>query len=150
KKGLEFLLEACRILVDRGVAFQCRIVGYGPLKDKLQEMIVSLALHDRVSLLGKKTQDQLAELYPRAHLFVLPCLVLENGDRDGIPNVLFEAMVCGVPVISTDVAGVCELIEHQKNGFLVEQRNAHALADAMELLMGSGDLRKDLARNGRQ
>ena len=150
KKGLEFLLEACRILVDRGVAFQCRIVGYGPLKDKLQEMIVSLALRDRVSLVGKMTQDQLAELYPRADLFVLPCVVLENGDRDGIPNVLFEAMVCGVPVISTDVAGVCELIEHQRNGFLVEQRSAQALAGAMELLMGSADLRNDLARRGRQ
>jgi glycosyltransferase involved in cell wall biosynthesis len=150
KKGLEFLIEACRMLVDRGVAFECRIVGYGPLEDKLRKMIVSLALLDRVALQGKMTQDQLAELYPRADLFVLPCQVLENGDRDGIPNVLFEAMVCGVPVVSTDVAGVCELIEHQKNGFLVEQRNAHALADAMELLIGSPDLRNNLARNGRQ
>jgi glycosyltransferase involved in cell wall biosynthesis len=136
--------------MDRGVAFQCRIVGYGPLKDKLQDMIVTLALQDRVSLMGKMTQDQLAELYPRADLFVLPCLVLENGDRDGIPNVLFEAMVCGVPVISTDVAGVCELIEHQKNGLVVEQRNALALADAMQLLIGSPKLRNDLSRNGRQ
>ncbi len=150
KKGLEFLIEACRILVDRGVAFHCRIVGYGPLEDKLQKMIVSLALQDRVSLLGKMTQDQLATLYPQADLFVLPCLVLENGDRDGIPNVLFEAMVCGVPIISTQVAGVCELIEHQKNGLLVEQRNATALADAMQLLIGSLELRNNLARNGRQ
>ncbi len=150
KKGLEFLIEACRILVDRGVAFQCRIVGYGPLKDKLQKMIVDLSLQDRVFLLGKMTQDQLATLYPQADLFVLPCLVLENGDRDGIPNVLFEAMVCGVPIICTEVAGVCELIEHQKNGLLVEQRNATALADTMQLLIGSPDLRNELARKGRQ
>jgi len=150
KKGLEFLIEACHILVDRGVAFQCRIVGYGPLEDKLQKMIVSLDLRDRVCLLGKMTQDQLATLYPQADLFVLPCLVLENGDRDGIPNVLFEAMVCGVPIISTQVAGVCELIEHQRNGLLVEQRNATALADAMQLLIGSLELRNNLARNGRQ
>jgi len=150
KKGLEFLIEACRILVDRGVAFQCRIVGYGPLEDKLQKMIVDLSLQDRVFLLGKMTQDQLATLYPQADLFVLPCLVLENGDRDGIPNVLFEAMVCGVPIICTEVAGVCELIEHQKNGLLVEQRNATALADAMQLLIGSPDLRNELARKGRQ
>jgi glycosyltransferase involved in cell wall biosynthesis len=150
KKGLEFLIEACRILVDRGVAFQCRIVGYGPLEDKLQRMIASLALQDRVFLVGKMTQDQLATLYPQADLFVLPCLVLENGDRDGIPNVLFEAMVCGVPVISTEVAGVCELMENQKNGLLVEQRNSPTLADAMELLICSPGLRSDLARNGRQ
>src|SRR6266446_445 len=150
KKGLEFLIEACRILVDRGVAFQCRIVGYGPLEDKLQKMIASLALPDRVFLQGKMTQDQLAALYPQADLFVLPCLVLKNGDQDGIPNVLFEAMVCGVPIISTEVAGVCELIEHQRNGLLVEQRNSPALADAMELLIGSPELRNDLARKGRQ
>src|SRR5260370_40118922 len=111
KKGLEFLIEACRILVDRGVAFQCRIVGCGPLEDKLQKMIASLSLQDRVFLLGKMTQDQLATLYPQADLFVLPCLVLKNGDQDGIPNVLFEAMVCGVPIICTEVAGVCERIE---------------------------------------
>jgi glycosyltransferase involved in cell wall biosynthesis len=150
KKGLEFLIEACRILVDRGVAFQCRIVGYGPLEDKLQKMIASLALQDSVFLVGKMTQDQLAELYPQADLFVLPCLVLKNGDQDGIPNVLFEAMVCGVPIISTEIAGVRELIEHQKNGLLVEQRNSHALADAMELLIGSPELRNNLARRGRQ
>jgi len=96
------------------------------------------------------TQDQLAELYPRADLFVLPCQVLENGDRDGIPNVLFEAMVCGVPIISTEIAGVRELIEHRRNGYLVEQRNARALADAMELLIGSPDLGRELAHRGRQ
>src|SRR5260370_14974492 len=150
KKGLEFLIQACHVLVDRGVAFQCRIVGYGPLEDKLQKMIACLALRDTVSLLGKMTQDQLAELYPQADLVMLPCLVLKNGDQDGIPNVLFEAMVCGVPIISTEVAGVRELIEHQKNGLLVEQRNAPALADAMELLIGSPGLRKELARQGRQ
>jgi glycosyltransferase involved in cell wall biosynthesis len=149
KKGLEFLIEACRMLVDRGVAVRCWIVGYGPLEHKLQQMVVSLSLQDRVSLLGKMTQDQLSQVYPQADLFVLPCQILENGDRDGIPNVLFEAMVCGVPIISTNIPGVCELIEHQKNGFLVEQRNARALADAMELLIGSPDLRSRLAREGR-
>jgi glycosyltransferase involved in cell wall biosynthesis len=113
-------------------------------------MIASLALQDRVFLLGKMTQDQLAALYPQADLFVLPCLVLKNGDQDGIPNVLFEAMVCGVPIISTEIAGVCELIEHQRNGLLVEQRNSTALAEAMELLIGFPGLRNDLARKGRQ
>lgn len=150
KKGLEFLIQACRVLVDRGVSFECRIVGYGPLEDKLREMIAALDLQERVSLLGKMTQDQLAELYPQASFFVLPCLVLESGDRDGIPNVLFEALVSGVPVISTDVEGVCELIENQKNGLIVKQRDAQALADAIQLLIGSPDLRDDLARKGRQ
>lgn len=150
KKGLEFLIKACHVLVDRGVAFQCQIVGYGPLENKLREMISSLGLQGKVSLLGKMTQDQLADLYPQANLFALPCLVLENGDRDGIPNVLFEAMVSGVPVVSTDIEGVCELIEHRKNGLIVEQRNASALADAMQLLITTPGLRNELARCGRQ
>jgi glycosyltransferase involved in cell wall biosynthesis len=150
KKGLEYLIQACRILVNRGVAFQCQIVGYGPLENKLREMISSLGLQDEVSLPGKMTQDQLADLYPQANLFALPCMVLENGDRDGIPNVLFEAMVSGVPVVSTDVEGVCELIEHRKNGLIVEQRNASALADAMQLLITTPGLRHELARSGRQ
>ena len=150
KKGLEYLIQACRILMNRGVAFQCQIVGYGPLENKLREMISSLDLQDKVSLLGKMTQDQLADLYPQANLFALPCLVLENGDRDGIPNVFFEAMASGVPVVSTDIEGVCELIEHRKNGLIVEQRNASALANAMQLLITTPGLRDELARSGRQ
>lgn len=150
KKGLEYLIQACRILMNRGVAFQCQIVGYGPLENKLREMISSLDLQDKVSLLGKMTQDQLADLYPQANLFALPCLVLENGDRDGIPNVFFEAMASGVPVVSTDIEGVCELIEHRKNGLIVEQRNASALANAMQLLITTPGLRNELALSGRQ
>jgi glycosyltransferase involved in cell wall biosynthesis len=150
KKGLAFLIEACRILSDRGFHFQCQIVGYGVLRDKLEQMVVNLGLQSRVFLPGRMTQDQLAALYPRASLFVLPCLVTENGDRDGIPNVLIEAMACEVPVISTDVAGVSELVEHQKNGLLVEQRDARALADAMELMLSSPAARTCMARNGRE
>jgi len=150
KKGLEFLIEACRILADRGFHFQCQIVGYGALQNKLEKMIVNLDLQSKVFLPGRMTQGQLAALYPRASLFVLPCLVTEDGDRDGIPNVLIEAMVCEVPVISTEVAGVPELVEHQKNGLLVEQRDAHALGDAMGLLLSSPAVADYLARNGRE
>src|SRR5258708_34422155 len=108
-------------------------------------MIVNLGLQSRVFLPGRMTQDQLAALYPRASLFVLPCLVTEDGDRDGIPNVLIEAMVCEVPVISTEVAGVPELVEHQKSGLLVEQRDADALAESMGLLLSSPPARTSLA-----
>jgi glycosyltransferase involved in cell wall biosynthesis len=150
KKGLEYLIGACRILVDRGCSFCCRIVGYGELQGKLEKMLVELGLRDYVSLPGRMTQDQLATLYPQAGMFVLPCLVTDQGDRDGIPNVLIEAMVSAVPVISTDVSGISELVEHAHNGLLVEQRNALALADAMELLLQRSDLRHFLAENGRE
>ena len=149
KKGFEYLIEACRALKDRGQAFRCQIVGYGELQNKLQTMIKALCLEHCVSLAGKMTQDQLAALYPQASIFVLPCLVTDNGDRDGIPNVLIEAMACGTPVISTNISGISELVEHKWTGLLVEQRNAGAIADAMETLLLWPGLRSRLAGNAR-
>ena len=150
KKGLEYLIQACRLLVDRGYSFSCQIVGYGELQSKFERMIVDLGLQKYVSLPGRMNQDQLADLYQQAGMFVLPCLITDRGDRDGIPNVLFEAMVSAVPVVSTDISGISELVEHAQNGLLVEQRNTDALADAMELLLLRSDLRRRLAGNGRE
>jgi len=150
KKGFEYLLEACRILKARDRLFRCRIVGYGELQGRLQTRIAHLGLRRCVSLVGKMTQEQLAALYPQASMFVLPCLVTDNGDRDGIPNVLIEAMVSRTAVISTEVSGISELVEHKRNGLLVEQRDARALADAMETLLLRPSLRSRLAERGRE
>jgi glycosyltransferase involved in cell wall biosynthesis len=150
KKGFEYLLEACRILKERGRPFRCQIVGYGELQGRLETMIAYFGLRRSVSLVGKMTQDQLAALYPQATMFVLPCLVTDNGDRDGIPNVLIEAMVSRTAVISTDVSGISELVEHKRNGLLVQQRDARALANAMETLLLRPGLRTRLAERGRQ
>lgn len=150
KKGFEYLIWACRILADRGYRFKCQIVGYGELQNKLERMIVDFRLKEFVELPGRMTQDQLAALYQRARMFVLPCLITGDGDRDGIPNVLIEAMASGTPVISTDVSGISELVQHMENGLLVNQRDARAIAEAMELLFFRHDLGSRLARNGRE
>ena len=150
KKGLQYLIRACRNLVDHGHLFRCQIVGYGELQGELERMIADLDLQRHVSLPGRMTQDQLAALYQQASMFVLPCLVTDQGDRDGIPNVLIEAMASGVPVISTDVSGISELVQHSQNGLLVEQRNAAALAEAAELLLLQSNFRRCLAQNGRE
>ena len=150
KKGFEYLIRACRMLADRGYRFSCQIVGYGELGNELKKMIVDLRLQEFVELPGTMTQDQLAALYPHARMFVLPCQITGNGDRDGIPNVLIEAMASGIPVISTDVSGISELVQHLENGLLVEQRDARAIAEAMELLLVRHDLRSRLAQNGRE
>ncbi len=150
KKGFEYLIQACRIMADQGYPFHCQIEGYGELQNEMERMIVDLGLEESVELPGKMTQDQLAALYPRASMFVLPCLITGNGDRDGIPNVLIEAMASGTPVISTNVSGISELVQHQENGILVEQRDARALAEAMELLLVRPDVRSRLAQNGRE
>lgn len=150
KKGMEYLIQACRLLVDRGHCFRCQIVGYGELHSKLERMIVDLGLQKHVSLPGRMTQEQLAALYQQASIFVLPCLVTDHGDRDGIPNVLVEAMVSALPVISTDVSGISELVEHGRNGLLVRERDGNALAQAMEFLLLRPDRGKRLAQNGRE
>lgn len=149
KKGLEYLIEACGILKSLGHSFRCQIVGYGELHDRLEAKIANLNLGHCVSLVGRMTQDQVATLYPQASMFVLPCLVTDNGDRDGIPNVLIEAMASRTAVISTDVSGISELVQHKRNGLLVEERNARALAEAMETLLLWPGLRIRLAEKGR-
>lgn len=150
KKGFDYLIQACRLLKDRGRPFRCEIVGYGELQGKLDAMIRELDLRDCVRLAGTMTHDQLVALYPQASMFVLPCVVTDSGDRDGIPNVLIEAMVSGTPVISTRVSGISELVEHMGNGLLVEQRSAEAVADAIELLLVRADLRSRLAESAQE
>lgn len=150
KKGFSYLIEACRRLKDRGCDFQCRIVGgAGSEAEKLRQLIERLQLTDRVTLEPAVTQEQLRLIYQQADLFALPCQVLDNGDRDGIPNVLVEAMAMKLPVVSTDISGIPELIIHRQNGWLVPQKDAAALAAALEELLHNPGLRAELATQAR-
>ena len=149
KKGFADLVEAVRILYERGRQFQVEIIGSGPLKEQMQNRIKELNLQDRVKLLGARDQDFVRAAYQRAAIFVLPCMVTPNGDRDGIPNVLYEAMASGAPVISTPVAAIPELIDSESNGLLVEQQSPELLADAIDRLLVNPDLRGRFARAAR-
>ena len=145
------MVRACAILRDRGVKFNCRIVG-GADKYALviKQLIADLDLQDLVSLPGAVTQEQLRGIYQQGSVFALPCLVVDNGDRDGIPNVLVEAMAMEMPVISTDISGIPELIQDQINGLLVPEKNAAAMADAIERLLKDQALRQRLGQAARQ
>jgi glycosyltransferase involved in cell wall biosynthesis len=149
KKGLSYLIEACALLKRENRRFRCRIIGYGELRDSLLAQISELAVDDCVSLEGPFTQDQVREVYTRAGAFVLPCVVTDNGDRDGIPNVLLEAMSMGVPVISTGVSGIGELVRHTANGLLVRERDAAAIAESISLLLDDPEFAARLAQSGR-
>src|SRR5258706_2229623 len=107
-------------------------------------------LHDSVFVVGKMTQDRLIKEYGRADLFVLPCLVTDNGDRDGIPNVLVEAMAMRIPVVSTSVSGISELVDHMQNGLLAPEKDSEALAAAIKTLLEDPGLRERFGANGRQ
>jgi glycosyltransferase involved in cell wall biosynthesis len=171
RKGFPYLLEACRLLRDRGWSLDCVIVGEGPMRGELQRFIDRHHLAERVRLVGTVAPREVVHHYRQADLFVLACmtdylgwrelftdplLLLEVGPAipfrpltDGIPNVLVEAMAAELPVISTYVAGIPELIEDDRTGRLVPERNAEALAAAIDGLLRDPERRRALARAGR-
>ncbi len=148
KKGFAYLLEACQQLQIAGVNFHCNLVGYGPLQAALEAQIQALELTERVTLVGQLTQDQVIEQYGQADVFVLPCLVTDDGDRDGIPNVLLEAMALGVPVVSTAISGITELVQSGQNGLLIAEKDVAALTAALLQLEQDTALRQRLGQAG--
>jgi glycosyltransferase involved in cell wall biosynthesis len=132
KKGFDIFVEACGILQRQGVPFETVIVGgEDEHSEEIKRCIAAHHLEQNVRLAGPMPQAKLFEEYRRATLFCLPCRVLDNGDRDGIPNVLVEAMACGLPVVTTGISGIPEVVKDGINGLLVPTENAEALADAI-------------------
>ncbi|MBN1312807.1 MAG: glycosyltransferase [Anaerolineae bacterium] len=152
KKGHEYLIDACALLAERGIAFRCDIVGDGAYRrhEALRARIQHHGLQDHVALLGPMKQEQLLERYQRSDVFALACVVAQDGDRDGIPVVLMEAMACELPVITTPVAGIPELVEDEITGFLVEERDEVSLATALERLIVNKPLRDKLGKQARK
>jgi colanic acid/amylovoran biosynthesis glycosyltransferase len=149
KKGFSYLVDACALLAKKGYTFQCTIVGEGP-QDDLQTQIAILRLSEYISLIGAKTMSEIQELYRQSDIFILPCVVAKSGDRDGMPNVLLEAMAMQLPVITTPVTGNPELVQDGVNGLLVPQRDANSLAQAIEQLLNDRALRLRLGEQARQ
>jgi glycosyltransferase involved in cell wall biosynthesis len=149
KKGFATLLEACARLRRRGHAFRCTILGEGPEREPLAAQVRALGLDGVVEMPGSRSQEQVLEAYRRATVFALPCTVLANGDRDGIPNVLVEAMGVGLPVISTAISGIPELVEDGRSGLLVGA-GSEDLAAGLERLLGDAGLRRRLGANARR
>jgi len=149
KKGLEDLLACAATLRQRGCRFRMEIIGDGPLQGTLASRVQQLGLADVVSLLGAQPQESVRLAYRRASVFALPCKVAENGDRDGIPNVLLEAAASGVPVVSTPVSGIPELIKSEHEGLLVEPNQPGILADAIERILAGPELSRRLAMAAR-
>jgi glycosyltransferase involved in cell wall biosynthesis len=143
-KGFHHLIEACRILRDTGVNFRCEIVGEGPWRAALEQQIDASNLRDHVMLPGSLPQEEVFSKLSACDIFTLPCIIDANGASDVFPTVLLEAMASSRAVISTRLAGVPEMIENEKSGLLVEPGNASELAAALEKLIGSPDLRRDL------
>lgn len=149
RKGFACLVRACADLKARGYAFCCDIVGQGPQYDELRALIDELNLNDAVVLCGALPHEQVVDKYREATMFVLPCLRSRDGDMDGFPNVLGEAMAMQVPVVSTDLSAIPELLTDQVNGLMVPSGNQNALVEAMARLLDDPALRQQLGAQGR-
>jgi len=149
KKGFDDLVTACALLVARGCDFTCDIIGDGPLQAALQAQITQHGLVDRVRLLGPQPQGDVITHIQNAAIFAAPCVVGEDGNRDGLPTVLLEAMALGTPCVSTDVTGIPEVLRHNATGLMVPQHSPALLAHALAQLLDDAALRVDLAEAAR-
>ncbi len=149
-KGFAFLIQACSTLQKKGVPFKLTIIGEGEERPHLEQSIRDLDLADHVTLAGVMAQDQVRDHIKNAALFALPSIPDKNGNMDGIPVALMEAMALGTPVISTRVSGIPELVEHQVTGWMCEPKDATGLADGLETLLSDQEQSDHLATAARQ
>jgi glycosyltransferase involved in cell wall biosynthesis len=151
KKGFDTFVEACAELRDRGVPFEAVIAGeHGDHEPEVRDLVAAHGLEGCVSIVGPLTPAELFTEYRRASVFSLACRIVDDGDRDGIPNVLVEAMACSTPVVTTNVSGIPELVRDGVHGVLVPPDAPRALADAWARVGTDAALAGRLAAAGRR
>jgi colanic acid/amylovoran biosynthesis glycosyltransferase len=155
-KGLIYLIEACGLLRERGLPVRCEIIG-GPEEPLYTNYLIALrkmhrrsGLEERVVFRGAQPFEKVLKAYRAADLFVLPCVEAQDGHRDITPNALIEAMAMKLPVVSTTITAIPEIVQDGVSGFLVPPGDSKALADAMERLIGDPCLRRKLGENARR
>lgn len=152
KKGFTTLLEALALLertAEIQRPYRLRVVGEGPWRGRLERIIARNGLAHRVELLGRCTHQTLPGLYAESHLVVVPSVIDGSGDRDGLPNVVLEAMSSGRPVLASDVAAISTAVRDGQTGVLVPPGDATALAAALVKLINDDARRTEMGGNGR-
>jgi glycosyltransferase involved in cell wall biosynthesis len=150
KKGFADLISACALLTSRRRGFVCEIIGEGPLEETLRAQIATAGVEGCVRLVGTQTQAQISLRLAHATIFVLPCTRETDGGMDNLPTVIMEAMAAGLPVISTPLGGIPEMVEHEVNGELVPERDPGAICAALERLISDPQRARRLGDRGRQ
>jgi colanic acid/amylovoran biosynthesis glycosyltransferase len=150
KKGFADLIRACGLIAERGKSFRCEIIGEGPLENELRAQIERLNLQDRVALPGAKPQLEVRQRLAAANVFALPSIIDSDGGMDNLPTVIMEAMATGLPVVSTTIGGIPEMVVENETGFLVQPGDASALASRIEKLADDRALAQTLGRAGYQ
>ncbi len=150
KKGIEYGLRAFAKVNRKNPGVTYKIVGEGPLKNKLKLLVDRLGIKEKVNFLGPRNQNEIIEIIKKSDIFLAPSVTARNGDQEGTPVVLMEAMASGIPVVSTLHGGIPELVQNEVSGFLVDERNAEALADKIDILLQNPKLRRNFGENGRK
>jgi glycosyltransferase involved in cell wall biosynthesis len=150
KKGFADLVRACELLKKRGHDFRCEIIGEGPLRSELNAQVAERELKSHVNLSGPKPQKEIVERLASARVLVLPSVVDPDGARDNLPTVIMEAMAAGLPVVSTFVGGIPEMVVPDETGFLVQPGDVTALAAAIERVIVDPALAKRFGEAGRE
>lgn len=150
KKGFHVLIRACGDLKRRGIPFDLVLLGGGDLHDELLALAREQGIGDQVRMLGSRPQLEVVEQLAGAEIFALSPVVLPDGDRDGIPNVLLEAMAAGLPVVATEVSGIPEVVTDGTTGRLVPPQRPDLLADALEKLLADPAERSRLGAEGQR
>jgi colanic acid/amylovoran biosynthesis glycosyltransferase len=148
KKGFANLIRACALLVEHGRSFRCEIFGDGPLENQLRAQIDELGLQELVQLPGAKPQHELRARLTNASVFVLPSVPETDGGMDNLPTVIMEAMATGLPVVSTTIGGIPEMVVENETGFLVRPEDVVALAGAIEKVINDRSLGQKLGQAG--
>ena len=150
KKGFADLIEACRLLRVQGIDFRCEIMGEGPLQAALQEQITAGGLASVVLLTGPLAQGEVIDRLARAAVFALPCVAETGGGMDNLPTVVMEAMAAALPVVSTRLGGVPEMVLDGATGFLVPDHQPTAVAEALARVLADQALARSLGESGRK
>lgn len=149
-KGQTYLIEACRLLKERGLSFTCHFVGDGPDQAALEAQAAAAQLGERVVFHGRRERQAVVDLLQQAAILVAPSVPSSDNRREGIPVVLMEAMASGVTVVASDLSGIPELVIDGESGLLTPPGDAQAIADALERLARDPALRQRLADGGRE
>jgi len=150
KKGVKYGIQAVAKALKRHPNLEYKIVGDGLLRDELEDLTGNLKVEDNVELLGWKRQDEVSELMEKSEIFIAPSVTSSEGDQEGIPVVLMEAMATGLPVLSTKHSGIPELVRDGESGFLVPERDVDAMAGRLEYLIEHHEVWPEMGQAGRK
>jgi len=143
KKGAIYLIESIKMLKDQNI--RLLLIGEGEQKEEIEKTIVEKGMSERIRVMGSLSNSETLDILKNAYILCVPSVTAQNGDSEGLPTVILEAMACGTPVVAFDSAGISEAIENGVTGLLSEEKDVRGFADNIQHLLDSPDKYRDIA-----